>query len=104
MKNSKLKIESRTTELRCQKCYRLHPLEFVVVNNSACIGYRCPFHKKAGLGYYYLATFIMQSGNNLPYFEVKGHLRHLEDGWYEVSVFKKELDQVVVSIQERMAL
>jgi hypothetical protein len=90
MKNSQLKIEPGTTQLRCQKCYRLHDLKYIVINGFTSIGYQCFSHKKSVLGVYYLAKFNMQKGLRLPFTELSGHIKQLQDGWFEISPLKEK--------------
>jgi hypothetical protein len=79
-----IKIEPRTRTMRCQKCWRLHDLEYLLTNDVITVGYRCHFHKKAAAGAYYVAKLGIHNGLSLPFKTIEGSVRELKQDWYEV--------------------
>ncbi len=78
------KIQPDTREMRCQKCYRLHDLEWLNINNVMSVGYRCFFHKKAAQGFYYIKKFSVLKMYISTVIDIYGIIHEVKPSWYEV--------------------
>lgn len=89
-----LKIEKTTQTMRCTKCMRIHNLEYIEVNNVVTTGYRCPSHKKAGFGYFYIFSFGFMPNLRIPLTKFNGLYKHIKGDMYECNAKKMKISVV----------
>lgn len=95
-------LPKTATHHRCQRCYRLHPLEYLEISGAITTGYRCLAHKLKDQGFYYIATFGYQPVRTSESIVVHGLIRELKDGMSEVTpkVNKPKTHRTIVYLQQ----
>lgn len=87
-------------QMRCQKCYRLHDLEYLSIQRTIGVAYRCPFHKKSAQGYFYIFKLGYHPGLRILDAEFKGFVQHIKGNMYEANPNKEN----ITVIQEALKL